>query len=87
METDVRTVRTTHSRRRWGVNDAIFDRRAVRHYSARDVIAETVQQLLVAAVQGPSAMNQQPWAFGVFHGRKRLQWDEPEDLARLICPD
>ena len=55
-----------------GLSDAIFLRRAVRRFSSRDVTAETVQQLLVAAVQAPSAMNQQPWAFGVFHGRRRL---------------
>lgn len=54
------------------VTDAIFHRRAVRRYDAREVQAETVQQLLLAAVQAPSAMNQQPWHFGVFHGRKRL---------------
>ena len=55
-----------------GLMDAIFNRRAVRHYSARYVDPETVQSLLLAAVQAPSAMNQQPWVFGVFHGRKRL---------------
>jgi hypothetical protein len=55
-----------------GLTDAIFHRRAVRHYGAREVDAETVQKLLLAAVQAPSAMNQQPWVFAVFHGRKRL---------------
>ncbi|MEO5959852.1 MAG: nitroreductase family protein [Opitutaceae bacterium] len=34
--------------------------------------AQTVRELLLAAVQAPSAMNGQPWGFGVFHGRKRL---------------
>jgi nitroreductase len=53
--------------------DAIFHRRAVRAYSDREVERETVLKLLAAAVQAPSAMNQQPWAFGVFHGRKRLR--------------
>ncbi|MEY4941618.1 MAG: Coenzyme F420:L-glutamate ligase, partial [Verrucomicrobiota bacterium] len=52
--------------------EAIFHRRAVRHYAPTEVDAETVQKLLLAAVQAPSAMNQQPWLFGVFHGRKRL---------------
>jgi nitroreductase len=32
-----------------------------------------VNKLLVAAVQAPSAMNLQPWAFAVFHGQKRLR--------------
>ena len=55
-----------------GLTDAIFHRRAVRRYSAQEVKSETVRQLLLAAVQAPSAMNQQPWVFGIFHGRKRL---------------
>ena len=55
-----------------GVAEAIFHRRAVRHYSSRDVSPKAVRELLHAAVQAPSAMNQQPWVFGVFHGRKRL---------------
>jgi len=54
------------------LTDAIFQRRAVRHYSERSVQPETVHKLLLAAVQAPSAMNQQPWVFAVFHGRKRL---------------
>jgi nitroreductase len=53
--------------------EAIFNRRAVRSYSPREVEPEAVQKLLVAAVQAPSTMNQQPWVFGVFHGRERLQ--------------
>lgn len=56
-----------------GLMDAIFHRRSVRHYSDRKVDADTVQQLLVAAVQAPSAMNLQPWAFAVFHGHKLLR--------------
>ncbi len=53
--------------------DAIFHRRAVRAYSAREVDEATVNKLLLAAVQAPSAMNQQPWGFAVFHGHQRLR--------------
>jgi nitroreductase len=53
--------------------DALFNRRAVRKYSARELDEATVQKLLLAAVQAPSAMNQQPWVFGVFHGNVRLR--------------
>jgi len=56
-----------------GLMEAIFHRRAVRHYSERTVEAGTVEQLLAAAVQAPSAMNLQPWAFAVFHGRRLLR--------------
>lgn len=55
-----------------GVTDAIFHRRAVRNYSEREVEPASIRKLLAAAVQAPSVMNQQPWVFGVFHGRRRL---------------
>lgn len=61
--------------------DAIFHRRAVRAYSSRPVEEETVCALLLAAVQAPSAMNQQPWAFAVFHGHRRLR--EFSERAKL----
>lgn len=56
-----------------GLMEAIFHRRAVRRYSDRELDADTVQQLLTAAVQAPSALNLQPWVFAVFHGRLLLR--------------
>ena len=53
--------------------DAILHRRAVRDYSPRPVEKEIIDKLLFAAVQAPSAMNQQPWGFAVFHGHQRLR--------------
>jgi nitroreductase len=64
-----------------GLMDAIFHRRAVRTYSPQEVDEETVNKLLLAAVQAPSAMNQQPWGFAVFHGHKRLR--DYSDRAKL----
>lgn len=54
------------------VRDAIFSRRAIRHYADRPLEPEVVKEILLAAVQAPSAMNRQPWSFAVFHGRQRL---------------
>jgi nitroreductase len=51
---------------------AIYQRRAVRDFSDADLTPATVSELLRAAVQAPSAMNEQPWAFAVFHGHERL---------------
>jgi nitroreductase len=65
------------------LTDAIFHRRAVRAYSAREVNKETVNKLLLAAVQAPSAMNQQPWGFAVLHGHKRLR-DYSERAKRYL---
>lgn len=52
--------------------DAIHHRRAVHDFSSRPVAAEQIRELLKAAAQAPSTLNQQPWAFAVYHGRKRL---------------
>jgi len=64
-------------RARAGVDviDAIYDRRAVRSYLPRPVPEVTIRRLLAAAVQAPSAMNAQPWAFAVVQ--------EPALLRRL----
>ena len=56
-----------------GLADAILHRRAVRSFDDRQVEAGSVRQLLLAAVQAPSTLNQQPWVFAVLHGRKRLR--------------
>lgn len=55
------------------LTDAIFHRRAVRAYSPQPVEPGIVERLLLAAVQAPSALNQQPWGFAVLHGEKRLR--------------
>lgn len=47
------------------VLDAICNRRAVRHYTAKAVDEKTVRSLLEFAVQAPSAVNSQPWSFAV----------------------
>ena len=74
-----------------GLMEAIFHRRAVRHYSERTVEAGTVEQLLAAAVQAPSAMNLQPWAFAVFHGQRNLEWmylkNTPTSLLVRTLPE
>jgi nitroreductase len=51
---------------------AIYQRRATRHFTDAEVGKGHVRDLIQAAVQAPSAMNLQPWAFAVFHGRARL---------------
>ncbi len=45
--------------------DAIFLRRSVRSYERRKVDAGTVRALLDAAVQAPTAVHMEPWAFVV----------------------
>lgn len=52
--------------------DAIKERRAVREYTDRPVERSTVEGLVNAAIQAPSAMNLQPWAFAALLGRERV---------------
>jgi nitroreductase len=50
----------------------IFERVSVRTFTARPVEAEKVMRLLEAAMQAPSAGNQQPWEFAVVDDRALL---------------
>ncbi|MBP2650844.1 MAG: nitroreductase [Firmicutes bacterium] len=52
--------------------DSIFIRRSVRKYLNQPVESEKVEQLLKAAMQAPSAGNQQPWEFIVVQDKKLL---------------
>ena len=52
--------------------EAIHQRRAIRAYTEEPVHAKQVRELLDAAIQAPSAMNHQPWAFVVIQDRKEL---------------
>jgi nitroreductase len=45
--------------------DAIFMRRSVRSYQRRKVDESTIRSLLDAAVEAPTAMHTEPWAFVV----------------------
>ena len=52
---------------------AITTRRSVRKYLPDPVGRETLEALIRAAIQAPSAMNSQPWAFGVIEGAETLR--------------
>jgi nitroreductase len=77
--------------------DAIRTRRSIRQYQDRAVPEELIQKLLAAAMQAPSARNQQPWQFVVIDDREVLA-AIPEfmptaamagkaPLAILVCGD
>lgn len=51
---------------------AIYTRRAVRNYTEEPIASDVLLPLLHAAVQAPSAVNQQPWLFAVYQGRHKL---------------
>lgn len=52
--------------------EAIFIRRSIRKYKNQPVEKEKIDKLLRAAMQAPSAGNQQPWEFIVVQKRENL---------------
>lgn len=53
--------------------NSIFHRISVRRFQDRPVEAEKIEVILRAAMQAPSAMNQQPWEFFVVTDRALLK--------------
>jgi nitroreductase len=51
----------------------IFSRVSIRKYQDRPVEQEKIEAILRAAMQAPSAANQQPWEFYVISDKKKLQ--------------
>ena len=63
---------------------AIKTRRSVRKYLDKPVSKETIEQLIEAAVLAPSAMNCQPWAFGVIQGKDKLKGYSDQAKAFIL---
>lgn len=62
--------------------DAIYNRRSVRDYLPQQVSKDLINILLDAAVQAPSALNEEPCAFAVMQDRELL--DRLSDSAKKI---
>lgn len=54
------------------VMDAIYNRRAVRDYLPTKVNSDIIHTLLDAAIQGPTALHEEPRAFAVIQKQERL---------------
>jgi nitroreductase len=67
------------------VTEAIYSRRATRAYTPRPVDDATLDVLLHAAVQAPSAMNTQPWLFAVLQDRAQLRRFSDRAKAELLA--
>ena len=52
---------------------SIFKRRSVRRYTDRKVEKEKIDRMLRAAMQAPSACNQQPWEFLVVEDKATIE--------------
>ncbi len=62
------------------LNEAIVGRRAVRDYLREPVDEQAIRSLIDAAVQAPSAVNEQPWMFTVLRDQALL--DRISSLAK-----
>lgn len=51
---------------------AVMSRRSIRRYTQQEVSEDIVRQLLEAAMNAPSAGNEQPWQFVVIRQRRIL---------------
>ncbi len=77
--------------------DAIHSRRSIRKYLDQPVSENLIEKLLAAAMQAPSARNQQPWRFVVIDDRATLTaipgfmpnaaMAAKAPLAILVCGD
>lgn len=52
--------------------DVLRNRRAVREYADARIEKSTIERLINAAILAPSAVNLQPWAFGVLLDPERI---------------
>src|SRR5579872_7323012 len=64
------------------MKETIEQRRAVRDYTDQPIEKATVLALLHAAIQAPSAMNLQPWAFAVIQDKDWLK--RHSDRAKVL---
>ena len=64
--------------------DAIYSRRAVREYTSDPVDEKTLRQLIDAAIQAPSAVNEQPWSFSVVLDKALLARISTESKAHVL---
>lgn len=64
---------------------AIATRRSVRKYRPEPVDRATLEELIQAATMAPSAMNSQPWAFGVITDAELLRSYSARTKALLLA--
>lgn len=66
------------------LEQAIYARRAVREYTDESVPKATMRRLIDAAIQAPSAVNEQSWLFTVVQDRRLLERISTESKAFML---
>ena len=77
------------------LKEALLKRRSVRKFTEEPVSEEMIQELLHAAMSGPSACNRKPWAFYVVTNSQKLEelkysskfTKMDAKLAIIVCGD
>ncbi len=64
--------------------ETIYSRRAVREFTAEPIDDNVLRQLIDAAIQAPSAVNEQPWLFSVVLDKTLLARISREAKAHLL---
>lgn len=68
------------------LSEAIYHRRSVCRFRDQEVAPAAVQEIIRAAAQAPtSCLNQQPWAFVVVHGKRRLRSYSEKAKRHLVA--
>jgi len=67
------------------LNVANTGRRAMREYTAQAVDEKLIRALIDAAVQAPSAVNQQPWTFTVVRDQGVLDRISREAKSHMLA--
>ena len=67
------------------LKDAIYGRRAVREYTSEPVSRDLLDRLIDAAIQAPSAVNQQSWSFVVVREQALLDRISRESKAYMLA--
>ena len=66
------------------IKEAIYTRRAVRDFTTEPVDETTLRLLIDAAIQAPSAVNQQPWLFCVVRDKAMLDLISRKSKAHML---
>ncbi len=67
------------------IMNAIYQRRAVRSYTDQPVDKSTINVLIQAAIQAPSAIDSQPWAFAVIQNPALLKTYSDRAKAHFLA--
>ena len=65
--------------------DAIYNRHSVRFYTEEAVDKADIDKLIKAGIQAPSAMNVQPWSFGVIQDKALMQKISDDTKTYLLA--